>query len=221
MAAGSAPSNVDVRVVAEQAAMLYRMAPAALLMSVAASTIILTVFYPLASHVPLFIWYAASNLCTAGRFTLVLAYRRAAPPPEAARSCWGVLGTPALPVHSYSYNVIFLVFNIGISAVGLFSLFPWVAAYAALTVPLIVPSALAMYWHGGDEYTLLGVVMSVYLPIALVAARSLGATVAASGATTPIRSGCGSRSSRLRKSASGPNRRPRRQTARNRSFSPT
>jgi len=187
MAAASAPSNVDVRVVAEQAATLYRMAPAALLMSVAASTIILTVFYPLASHVPLFIWYAVFNLCTAGRYALVLAYRRAAPPPEAARrwaryfvfgafcagACWGVLGTPAVPVHSYSYNVIFLVFNIGISAVGLFSLFPWVAAYAALTVPLIVPSALAMYWHGGHEYTLLGVVMSVYLPIALVAARRI------------------------------------------------
>lgn len=187
MAAALAPSKVDVRIVAEQAAMLYRMAPAALLMSVGASTIILTVFYPLASHVPLFIWYAASNLCTAGRFALVLAYRRAAPSPETARSwaryfvfgtfcagaCWGVLGTPALPVHSYSYNVIFLVFNIGISAVGLFSLFPWVAAYAALTVPLIVPSALAMYWHGGDEYTLLGVVMFVYLPIALFAAHRI------------------------------------------------
>ena len=188
MAAASATSNVDLRVVAEQAAMLYRMAPAALLMSVAASTIILTVFYPLASHVPLFIWYAVSNLCTAGRYALVLAYRRAAPPPEAARrwaryfvfgtfcagASWGVLGTPALPVQSYSYNVIFLVFNIGISAVGLFSLFPWVAAYAALTVPLIVPSALAMYWHGGHEYTLLGVVMSVYLPIALFSARRIG-----------------------------------------------
>ena len=168
--------------------MLYRMAPAALLMSVGASTIILVVFYPLASRVPLFIWYAASNIVTACRYMLVLDYRRAVPPPEAARrwpryfvfgtfcagACWGVLGTPALPVHNYSYNVIFLVFNIGISAVGLFSLFPWVSAYAALIVPLVIPSTLGMFLHGGHEYTLLGVVMAVYLPIALVAARRIG-----------------------------------------------
>ncbi len=168
--------------------MLYRMAPAALLMSAGASTIILVVFYPLASHLPLFVWFAASNIVTACRYALVLAYRRALPPPEAARrwaryfvfgtfcagACWGVLGTPALPVHVYSYNVIFLVFNIGISAVGLFSLFPWVSAYAALIVPLVIPSTLSMFLHGGHEYTLLAVVMAVYLPIALIAARRIG-----------------------------------------------
>jgi len=188
MTAPSAPSSVDARVLAEQAAMLYRMAPAALLMSVGASTIILVVFYPLATHVPLFIWYAASNIVTAGRYALILAYRRAEPPPDAARrwaryfvfgafcagACWGVLGTPALPVHNYSYNVIFLVFNIGISAVGLFSLFPWFSAYAALIIPLVIPSSLNMFLHGGHEYTLLAVVMAVYLPIALVAAGRIG-----------------------------------------------
>ena len=168
--------------------MLYRMAPAALLMSVGASTIILVVFYPLASHVPLFLWYAASNIVTASLYAMFLAYRRAAPPPGPARrwarhfvfgtlcagACWGALGTPALPVHTHSYNVIFLVFNIGISAVGLFSLFPWVSAYAALIVPLVIPSTLSMFLHGGHEYTLLGVVMAVYLPIALIAARRIG-----------------------------------------------
>jgi signal transduction histidine kinase/CheY-like chemotaxis protein/HPt (histidine-containing phosphotransfer) domain-containing protein len=187
MAAPSAPSNVDALVVAEQVAMLYRMAPVALLLTVGASTIILAVFFPLSSHLALAIWYLTINVCTVGRYALVLAYRRAAPPPEAARrwaryfvcgtlcagALWGVLGTPALPVEAFSYYVVFFVINVGISAVGLFSLFPWSSAYAALIVPLMVPSTLTVYWHGGHEYTLLGLILTCYVPIALVAGRRI------------------------------------------------
>ncbi|HEV7803669.1 MAG TPA: response regulator, partial [Burkholderiales bacterium] len=114
--------------------------------------------------------------------------RRAAPPPEAARrwghyfvagtfcagAAWGVLGTPLLPVESYSYQVIFSVVNVAIAAIGIFSLFPWTSAYAALVLPFITPSTITVLAQDGGEATVLGLVLIGFVPIALSAARRIG-----------------------------------------------
>ena len=127
----SAPRE-DLRVVAEQVAMLYRMAPHALAIAVVGSGVIMALFYSAMPSRALITWYVALNVVYATRYALVLAYRRAAPPPEAARrwgryfvagtfcagGVWGLLGTPLIPVSAYSYQLIFLVVNVAIAAIG-------------------------------------------------------------------------------------------------------
>ena len=179
------PSKADVRILAEQVAMLYRMAPYALAMSAAGSLAIVAIFMGVAARVPLIAWFVAVNLTYIGRYVLVRAYRRAAPSPQGARrwgcyyvcstfvagAAWGVLGTPILPVDTYSYQVIFAVVNVAVAAIGIFSLYPWTRAYAALVLPLIAPSAATLLWHGGAESNILSLILFAFVPIALSAAR--------------------------------------------------
>jgi signal transduction histidine kinase/CheY-like chemotaxis protein len=181
-------SNLDVRVVAEQVAMLYRMAPHAMVMAFLGATVIMALFYSAMPSSALISWYVALNVVYAGRYALVLAYRRAAPPPEAARrwghyfvaatflagAVWGVLGTPLIPVTAYSYQLIFLVVNVAIAAIGSFSLFPWLSAYAALLIPFILPCAVTVLLQGDGEHTMLGLMLLAFVPIALSAARRIG-----------------------------------------------
>jgi signal transduction histidine kinase/CheY-like chemotaxis protein len=183
-----ASSIPDVRIVAEQVAMLHRMAPYALVMSAVGSTVILWLFFSVADQGSLIAWYVALNVAYAARYALVLAYRRAAPPPEEARrwghyfvaltfcagAIWGVLGTPLLEVESYSYQVIFSVINVAVAAIGIFSLYPWLSAYAALVLPFMLPSTLTVLSRGEGEHMVLGGIMLAFVPIAMSAARRIG-----------------------------------------------
>ena len=186
MRAGKNPS--DIRVVAEQVAMLYRMVPPAIVMAAVGSTVILSLFFSVTARGPLIAWFIALNIAYAGRYVLALAYRRAAPPPEDARrwghyfvfgtfcagAIWGVLGTPLLPVQSYSYQLIFLVVNVAVAAIGMFSLYPWPAAYVAFVVPFVLPSAVTVLAEGDSEHRILGGILVAFVPIALSAARRIG-----------------------------------------------
>jgi two-component system sensor histidine kinase/response regulator len=185
MAAPQTPPRTDVRILAEQVAMLYRMAPYALATSAAGSLMIVAIFASVAARGPLIAWFVIVNLTYIARYILVRVHKRVAPPPAAAErwgryyvcttflagAAWGVLGTPLLPVESYSYHVIFAVVNVAVAAIGIYSLFPWTRAYAALVLPLIVPSALTLLWHGGTQSNILGMILLAFVPIALSAAR--------------------------------------------------
>ena len=167
--------------------MLYRMAPYALAMSALGSTVVLYLFLGVASPGALVAWYIALNVTYAARYGLVLAYRRAAPAPEDARRwagyftigafvagvIWGILGTPILPVQSYAFQVMFTVVNVAVSAVGMFSLFPWLRAYLAWILPFMLPSTLTVLASGGSENPILGSILLAYLAIALGAARRM------------------------------------------------
>jgi signal transduction histidine kinase/CheY-like chemotaxis protein len=188
MRAAHGISDTDLRIVAEQVAMLYRMGPYALVMSAVGSTVILALFLMVAPAGPLIAWYVALNLTYAGRYALIRAYRSAAPPPEAARRwgwyfvlssfcagvIWGLLGTPLLPTGPYSYQIIFSVVNVAVSAIGIFSLFPWLSAYAALVLPFMLPSTITVLSQGTQEHAILGGIMLAFVPIALGAARRIG-----------------------------------------------
>ena len=178
----------DPRITAEQVAMLHRMAPQALVMSAIGSSVILWLFLPVAETGPLVAWYLALNFAYLSRYALVLAYRRSAPPPEDARRwgrrfvaltfcagvIWGLLGTPAIPVESYSYQIIFSVINVAVAAIGIFSLYPWLSAYAGLLLPFMLPSTLTILARGEGPHLVLGGVMLAFVPIALSAARRMG-----------------------------------------------
>ena len=188
MRVSAAAKQDDPRIVAEQVAMLYRMGPYALFMSAIGSTIILSLFLTVAPTTPLVAWYVALVCTYVGRYALIRAYRRTAPSPEAATAwgryfvfstfcagvVWGLLGTPVIPVEDYSYQVIFAVVNVAVSALGIFSLFPWFSAYLALLLPFMLPSTFAMLAEGTTEQTILGAIMLAFVPIALSAARRVG-----------------------------------------------
>jgi two-component system, sensor histidine kinase and response regulator len=184
----------DVRLQAEQVDMLYRLAPHALVMSMFGASIIFALFWQFADRTAMLLWFGALAVTWVGRYALVLAYRRAAPAPEqatrwgycfcAATFCagavWGVAGTPLIPVASYSYQVIFAVINVAVVAIGIFSVYPWTSAYAALVLPFMLPSTITLLAKGDGESTILGLIMLFFVPIAISAARRLGKTNAES-----------------------------------------
>jgi signal transduction histidine kinase/CheY-like chemotaxis protein len=188
MSATPVPRKTDERITAEQVGMLYRMAPHALVMSAFGACVVLALFVTVVATGPLVVWFVAVNLTCLARYALVRAYRRAAPAPEDARTwaryymlatfcagaVWGLLGTPLLPVASQSYQVIFSVVNVAVSAIGIFALYPWPSAYVALVLPFMLPSALTLLARGDGESTLLAVVLIVFVPLAVNAARRIG-----------------------------------------------
>jgi signal transduction histidine kinase/CheY-like chemotaxis protein len=182
------PRPSDVRIVAEQVDMLYRMVLPAMATAAVGSSVILGLFLNVVETGPLLAWFIVLNGAYAVRYVLALAYRGAAPAPEdAARwgryfvyatfcagAAWGVLGTPLLPVESYSYQLIFLIVNVAVSAIGIFSLYAWTSAYAAFVLPFVLPSAFTVLARGDGEHTVLGLILLAYAAIALSAARRIG-----------------------------------------------
>ena len=90
-------SDIEARVFAEQIAMIYRLTPHTLAMSVIGSTLILLAIWASTPHPLLLGWYLLHHVITLSRYLLIRAYRRAEPPPAAA-PLWArrfVIGTIA------------------------------------------------------------------------------------------------------------------------------
>ena len=190
MTATRTDTKIDPRMAAEQVAMLYRMAPHALAMSILGGSIIFGLFFLAADRGALIGWYLALAVTWAARYLLVRAYRRAAPPIEDAQKwggyfvagcfcaglIWGLLGTPLIPIEAYSYQLILAVVNVAVAALGIFSLYPWPRAYAALLLPFMLPSTVTLLARGDGESTVLGIILLFFVPIALSAARRISRT---------------------------------------------
>ena len=90
-------SDIEARVFAEQIAMIYRLTPHTLAMSVIGSTLILVALWTSAPHPLLFGWYLLHHVITLCRYRLIRSYRRADPPPAVAP-----LWAPELGRYSHS-----------------------------------------------------------------------------------------------------------------------
>jgi signal transduction histidine kinase/CheY-like chemotaxis protein len=193
MANPRTPQN-DLRMTAEKVDMLYRLAPHALIMSMLGASTIFVLFFQFAALGPLLAWFAAMAATWVGRYALVRAYRRAAPPPEQATkwaryfcvatffagAVWGVLGTPLIPVESHGYQIVFSVVNVAVVALAIFSVYPWTQAYIALVLPFMLPSTVMLLVKGDGQSTVLGLILLFFIPIAISAARRTGRTNAES-----------------------------------------
>ena len=82
------PRPSDVRIVAEQVDMLYRMVLPAMATAAVGSSVILGLFLNVVETGPLLAWFIVLNGAYAVRYVLALAYRGAAPAPEDAAR-WG------------------------------------------------------------------------------------------------------------------------------------
>ena len=182
----STPS-LGERVVAEQVAMLYRIAPFALLLSALGATVVLVLCLVIQPSRAIIFWYVAVNLTYLLRYWLHALYHRFAPPVSAARRwawwyvlcsmcaglAWGALSTPLVPVPAYSSELIFTLATVSVSALGLFSLYPWTPAYIAFVVSIIAPTALVHAQQGGGQNQILVSILVAYGVIALLAARRM------------------------------------------------
>jgi signal transduction histidine kinase/ActR/RegA family two-component response regulator len=176
---------MERRIYAEQIALLYSMTPFTLQMAVVFSTIVAVASAPVVPLGKVLLWYAANNAVSALRYLLIRRYRRARPTPEAARrwaqpfilltavagAIWGLLGTWLFPEGDPGNQAMMLIFAVGTSAVGLFTLGSLAAAYAALCLPMLVPPSVHLFVIGGRTSTVLGGALLLFTFIAISNAR--------------------------------------------------
>ncbi len=186
-ASGHSPGNpapdqaFESEVRAELVALVYRQTPFTLAMAVVFSTALWAVLAPFTDPVLAIGWFVANNLVSLGRYALILAYRRAAPSPDAltpwihrfvfgtllAGIVWGLLGTVLFPPHGNPYQPVIITGIVGIAAVGLFSLSGMFPAYLALSVPLIVPGAIHLATSGIADQEVAATTVMLFLLIAV------------------------------------------------------
>ena len=153
--------TIEQEVDAERVAMLYRLTPMTLATAVVFSLIVFAFLQPVVDGQRLIAWLIANNSITLIRYLDIQAYRRASPVSDinhwrrrfifltfCAGSIWGLMGTLLFPAGEYGYQAILMVFMVGTSAVGLFTLTSSLAAYCALSLPILVPPAIYIYLQG-------------------------------------------------------------------------
>ena len=157
--------TIEQEVDAERLALLYRLTPMTLATATFFSLIVFAFLQPVVDGKRLVWWLIANNLISAIRYLDILAFRRAAPISNIkhwrhrfisltflAGSIWGLMGTLLFPAGEYGHQAILIVFLVGVSAVGLFTLTSSLAAYCALALPILVPPAIFIYMQGETGY---------------------------------------------------------------------
>jgi len=186
--AGVVASNADpVRrlVDAERVALLYRLTPMTLGTALAFSLIVFLALLPVAPIGMLIPWLIVNNLISLVRYLDIRHYRRMRPAPAEAQPwlirfvvltasagmVWGLMGTVLYPAGSATYQAIVCVFLTGTAGVGLFTLNSSWIAYAALSIPVLLPPAVFMILKGDGGNPALGVALGFYLLLVLVNSR--------------------------------------------------
>jgi signal transduction histidine kinase len=157
--------TIEQEVDAERVAMLYRLTPMTLATAVVFSLIVFAFLQPVVDGQHLIAWLIVNNVITVIRYLDIQAYRRASPVSDinywrrrfifltfCAGNVWGLMGTLLFPVGEYGYQAILIVFMVGTSAVGLFTLTSSLAAYCALALPILIPPVFYIYLLGDTGY---------------------------------------------------------------------
>ena len=153
--------TIEQEVDAERVAMLYRLTPMTLATAVVFSLIVFAFLQPVVDGQHLAAWLIVNSAISLIRYLDIQAYRRASPVADinywhrrfifltfCAGNVWGLMGTLLFPVGEYGYQAILVVFMVGTSAVGLFSLSSSLVAYCALALPILIPPVIYIYFLG-------------------------------------------------------------------------
>jgi signal transduction histidine kinase/CheY-like chemotaxis protein len=181
----SEPSDIGTRVFAEQIAMVYRLTPHTLAMSLLGSTLILVVLWTSAPRTVLIAWYLLHHLVTLARCLLIRAYRRAKPAPTAARLwarrfivgtsaaglIWAGCGTVLFPGPGDPAQFFVGMYLVGVAATGMFTLAAHFRSFLPLGGLTLVPMGLWLLASGVPGLQLTGATTFLFVFIVFSNAR--------------------------------------------------
>lgn len=170
--------RIAKRVFAEQVAVVYRLTPFSLAISLFATTMLWWVFLDGSSKSLAHIWYAATTAVTVARLLLVWAWRR-----YGTKECdtlpwarwylaaasiagllWSLPGTVLFPVGNPDAQLVIVGIIIAVAAGALVGQGPLLAVLCVFVVPLLLPFAVyLLLWLGGRELGFIGAATLVYL----------------------------------------------------------
>jgi TMAO reductase system sensor TorS len=172
-------------VFAEQIAMVYRLTPHTLAMSMIGSTLILGLLWSSAPRGLLLVWYLLHHAVTLARYLLIRAYRRANPTPDAAPvwarrfligttgagMIWAICGTVLMPAPEGPFAFFIGFYLIGVAATGMFSLAAYFRSYLSLALLTLVPMGVWFLVSGVSVLQVTGAGTFLFVYIVLSNAR--------------------------------------------------
>jgi signal transduction histidine kinase/CheY-like chemotaxis protein/HPt (histidine-containing phosphotransfer) domain-containing protein len=182
---GGVPLEPQVR--AELLATVARLIPLQLLMTPGGGLLLSFLVWRFNPPLRVGAWFTALCLVTLGRYLLIRAYRRAQPSPDQAGTwarlfvlgafvagcVWGMTGTVLLPPEGSPARVAVLISIVGITSIALHDLAPLRGAYAALTLPILLPFGVLVAVRPGAGDWLLGFCAMVYVAFVVAGARNV------------------------------------------------
>ncbi len=184
---GSSTANDDLsrQVFAEQIALIYRLIPNTLSLSVVGATLALAILWSSAPRGLLIGWYLIHHIVTLGRYLLVRAYQRAAPSAEArgpwasrfimgstaAGLVWAFLASALFPENGNPAQLFMGIFIVGVVASSMYALANYFWAFVPMAVfPLIALIGTVLLTHmPGGQITASG--LSLFLFVVLAHSR--------------------------------------------------
>ncbi|MCL4746029.1 MAG: response regulator [Burkholderiaceae bacterium] len=174
-------TQMRTQVFAAQVAMIYSFSPFSLAASAVAAMIFSIAAVPYVQADANLTWLVTMLLVTGLRYALVLGYRRAEPDAEQTRlwanlfvagaflsgAVWGVLGSGLMHYSNTEIVIVVGTVSTAIVAIAIPSMYPYFPAYAALALPLLLPTIVTSTWGASTQYRMSALALTVYGIIAL------------------------------------------------------
>lgn len=176
---------------AEQTKLLYDQAFTSFFVTLLNATILILVLRDIVSAPLRFVWFGLMVLVTFARISLVMSYRRCAPPADqeycwrvwfilgagGAGGVWGLSGILLFVPDSLAHQI-FLAFVIGGMVTGAVAVLSWVkTAFVVFLVPAATPIIVRFFLQGGDLFLAMGVMSVIFTVALLTMSRHLHASV--------------------------------------------
>jgi PAS domain S-box-containing protein len=178
------------RVFAEQVAVVYRLTPFSLAISLFTTTMLWWVFLEGASKSLAHIWFVAITAVTVARLLLVWAWRRYGETggdtlawarrylagASIAGLLWTLPGTVLFPAGDPQAQLVVVGIIIAVAAGALIAQAPLLAVLYVFVVPSLAPFAVYLLWLGGRELSFIGVAALVYMAWIMVSGARMRRT---------------------------------------------
>ena len=188
MASTAARTDITARVFAERVALLYQLAPYALVSSVLGSTLALAVLWSSIPTPLLLGWYVAHHAVTLVRYLLVRAYRSARPQPAeanlwsrrfiagtaAAGLVWCASGTLLFPPAGDPAQVFVVTALVGVAATGMFAQAHHFRVFLPFVLLTLGPMSVHLLTSGVTSERYMGIAVALFLAICLSFSRRFG-----------------------------------------------
>jgi diguanylate cyclase (GGDEF)-like protein len=179
------------QVSAEQVRFIYKQLPSGLYGSLVIGAILILMLWNQGSHYQLISWGCLISIITLGRFVLLSSYNKASPDTKdislwrnrfiigagCAGLAWGLAGYFLMPPASLVHQM-FMVFILGgLMAGASQSLAAVMGAYAAFSVPLLLPATIWLFLQNDPIHSAMGFLLLFFVAVLILMARHLNTTL--------------------------------------------